>query len=340
MSGENEEIDKGTLNGHDSIVSLPLSAFKLEHATLQTATLRKNIALETVIDFTDTDKRDVGLISPKELMLHFERDEISDADKKTISSLTSLQSLDCYTLKTALAPLKIEVLDRNIFNLSSSMKTALFPLMSRITRPLIQYLYSDQKFGVSDTETLLRLIKDTEPTKVKDRLEIMAQNMSVSLTKLIESLEEFGDLFLSVSFFEKINIEACSKLDQLTLWAEDGVKNSNLRNDSSAQSKFSQVERRLGYIKSNLHSRFDHLGKITQIDWEEFGASDFKTIKREILSQQANLAIALCGVMVKTFEWEKQFPSAGGSPQQCLEFLSQDLSMGLENLTRALPEID
>ena len=129
-------------------------------------------------------------------------------------------------------------------------------------------------------------------------------------------------------------------MDQLALWAEDGIKNSNLRNDSSAQSKFSQVERRLGYIKSNLNSRFDNLGKITQIDWEEFGASDFKTIKREILSQQANLAIALCGVMVKTFEWEKQFPSAGGSPQQCLEFLSQDLSMGLENLTRALPEIE
>ena len=80
MSGENEEIDKGTFNGHDSIVSLPLSAFKLEHASLQKATLRKNIALETVIDFTETDKRDVGLISPKELMLHFERDEISDAD--------------------------------------------------------------------------------------------------------------------------------------------------------------------------------------------------------------------------------------------------------------------
>ena len=60
MSGENKEIDKGTLNGHDSIVSLPLSAFKLEHVTLQRATLRKNIALETVIDFTDTKKRDIG----------------------------------------------------------------------------------------------------------------------------------------------------------------------------------------------------------------------------------------------------------------------------------------
>ena len=102
-----------------------------------------------------------------------------------------------------------------IFNLSSKMKTTLFPLMSRITRPLIQYLYSDQKFGVSDTETLLRLIKDTEPLKVRNRLEIMAQNMSVPLSKLIEILEEFGELFLSVSFFERINIEASSKIDQL-----------------------------------------------------------------------------------------------------------------------------
>ena len=340
MSAVSEQPSKEKLDGHDSITSLPLSAFKLENSTLRSATLRKNIALETVIDFSNSGQQDIGLISQKELMLHFDRDEIEDADKKTLSSLTSMPSFDCYTLKAALAPLKIEVLDENIFNLSSKMKTTLFPLMSRITRPLIQYLYSDQKFGVSDTETLLKLIKDTEPVKVRGRLEIIAQNMSVSSSKLIEILEEFGELFLSVSFFESINIEASSKIDQLILWAEDGVSNSNLRNDPSAQSQFSQIERRLGYIKTNLHSRFDNLARITQIDWEEFGASDFKTVKREILSQQSNLAIALCGIMVKAFEWEKQFPSAGGSPQQCLEFISKDLNIGLDNLTRALPEIE
>ena len=340
MNADSEHRSGESLDGHDSITSLPLLAFNLENSTLRSATLRKNIALDTVIDFTNSLRQDIGLITQKELMLHFDRDDVGDTDKKTLSSLTSLPSFDCFTLKTSLAPLKIRVLDKNIFNLSSNMKTILFPLMSRITRPLIQYLYSDQKFGVSDTETLLKLIKDTEPLKVRDRLEIMAQNMSVSLPKLIENLEEFGELFLSVSFFERINIEASSKIDQLILWAEDGVSNSNLRNDPSAQSQFSQVERRLGYIKTNLHSRFDNLGRITQIDWEEFGASDFKTIKREILSQQANLATALCGIMVKAFEWEKQFPSAGGSPQQCLEFLSEDLNVGLDNLTRALPEIE
>ena len=200
MNADSEHPSGVSLDGHDSITSLPLSAFNLENSTLRSATLRKNIALDTVIDFTNSLRQDIGLITQKELMLHFDRDDVGDTDRKTLSSLTSLPSFDCFTLKKSLAPLKIKVLDKNIFNLSSNMKTTLFPLMSRITRPLIQYLYSDQKFGVSDTETLLKLIRDTEPLKVRDRLEIMAQNMSVSLPKLIESLEEFGELFLSVSF--------------------------------------------------------------------------------------------------------------------------------------------
>ena len=187
MNVDSEHRSGESLDGHDSITSLPLSAFNLENSTLRSATLRKNIALDTVIDFTDSLRQDIGLITQKELMLHFDRDDVGDADKKTLSSLTSLPSFDCYTLKVALAPLKINVLDENIFSLSSNMKTTLFPLMSRITRPLIQYLYSDQKFGVSDTETLLKLIKDTEPLKVRDRLEICLLYTSPSPRDVEES---------------------------------------------------------------------------------------------------------------------------------------------------------
>ena len=111
MSADSEYLSTESLDGHDSITSLPLSAFNLENSTLRSATLRKNIALETVIDFTNSLQQDIGLITQKELMLHFDRDDVGDSDKKTLSSLTSLPSFDCYTLKAALAPLKIKVLD-------------------------------------------------------------------------------------------------------------------------------------------------------------------------------------------------------------------------------------
>lgn len=335
-----EEIESTALKGHDGIVALPLSAFEIEHAVVGSAKLTKNMGLETVIDFSETDSADIGIIGPRELLLHFDKDEISSDDTKIVSALSSLPSLDCYTVKRSLAPLKIGVRQEEIFSISPTMKSNLYPLMSRITRPLIQYLYSDQKFGISDTETLLQLMRDTEPIKVKDRLIVVAKNFGVSPAKFTEYLEEFGELFLSVSFFEHLYIEFSPKLDQLSRWAEDGIQNSNLRNDPSAQSQFGQVDRRLSYLKDNLKARFSHLSKITQIDWEEITALDFKEIQREILAQQANLAIGLCGMIVKTSEWEYQFPSAGGSPQQCLEFISGDLNLGLDNLTRALPSFD
>ena len=122
MNADSEHRSGESLDGHDSITNLPLSAFNLENSALRSATLRKNIALDTVIDFTNSLRQDIGLITQKELMLHFDRDEVGDTDKKTLSSLISLPSFDCFTLKTSLAPLKIKVLDKNIFNLSESKK--------------------------------------------------------------------------------------------------------------------------------------------------------------------------------------------------------------------------
>tara|TARA_Y100000588_G_scaffold359279_1_gene418176 strand:- start:1386 stop:2408 length:1023 start_codon:yes stop_codon:yes gene_type:complete len=338
MAGQQKDNRVISSEIRDSIYSISLSAFGIGHPVLKSAKLVKNTGLETVLDFGETELKDIGMIGPRELLLHFDQEEIPAEDMNVVSTLAGLPSLDCYTIKRALAPLKIKVEDDSIFSLSPEMKSSLFPLMSRITRPLIQYLYADERFGVSDTEALLSLIRDTEPLKVRDRLDVIAANLSVSLTDLPTYLEEFGELFLSVSFFESIFMEFAPKTDQLLAWAEDGIQNSNLRNDPSAQSQFAQIDRRLRYVKTNLQERFKHLSKITQIDWEELSSTDFKEIQREILAQQANLGVGLCGLVVKATEWENQFPSAGGSPQQCLEFLSQDLNLGLDNLTRVLPE--
>ena len=65
MNADSEHRSGEILDGHDSITSLPLSAFNLENSTLRSATLRKNIALDTVIDFTNSLRQDIGLITQK-----------------------------------------------------------------------------------------------------------------------------------------------------------------------------------------------------------------------------------------------------------------------------------
>jgi hypothetical protein len=321
----------------DNLHSLTLSAFDIQHNGLKNARLIKNSFLDTVIEFTGEEFEGLGRISGKNLFTSFNDTEVCHEELKMITGLMALPSLDCYTLKRGLEPLKISLLDEGILKLSDEMVENLFPLMSRITRPLIQYLYTDDNLRIKNTEGLLGLIQNTDPFKVKNRLHIVANNLEISLNDLPNFLMEFGKLFLSISYFENIFLEYNRKLDQLLLWAEDGVQNSNLRNDPNAQREFTNCNRGLKELKGNLASRFSHLLKITQINWDELKSSDFRKIQRDILSQQANLAIGLCGLTVKILEWEKQFPSAGGSPQQCLEFLSSELSTGLENLLRILP---
>jgi hypothetical protein len=340
MEEKNQGSQSDVSSVENNLHTLNLSAFDIKYKDLHEARLIKNAFLETVIEFIDEELAADGPIQIRELALKFDDSDVSRDDIKMISSIASLPSFDCYTLKRGITPLKINVIDAGIFELSSCRKASLFDLMSRLTRPLIQYLYTDDNLRVKDTSSLLELIKSTEPLKVKDRLGSVARNLEVSLIKLPNFLQEFSELFLSVAYFESIFRQYNPKLDQFLLWAEDGVKNSNLRNDPNAQREFSHVDERFKQLKGNLDSRFRLLLNITQIDWDNLNSSEFKKIQREILSQQANLAIGLCGLSVKMIEWEKQFPSAGGSPQQCLDFLSNEASGGLDNLLRSLPSHD
>ena len=126
----------------------------------------------------------------------------------------------------------------------------------------------------------------------------------------------------------------------MLLWIEDVALNSHMRNDPVAQKAFTQVERRLNYLKENLEQRFKQLSLVTQMDWDHLNLTAFRNAQRGILSHQIYLATGLCGLAVKIYEWERQFPNAGGSPDRCLEFVSTDLRPGLDNLVRKLPKIE
>ena len=339
MEEKSQIVNDNSNIGVDELHTLSLGAFDIKHQTLKEARLVKNVFLETVVEFTEAELAASGPMALKQLAIEFDEVDVSREEIKMINNLASLPSFDCYTLKRGIGPMKISLLNDQVLKLSDEKVGTLFDLMSRITRPLIQYLYTDDNLRIKDTSGLLSLIQNTEPLKVKDRLDLVAANLEISLKELPNYLQEFGELFLSVSYFESTFREYNPKLDQFLLWAEDGVKNSNLRNDPNAQRELTQTEQKFKELKENLDARFRFLANITQIDWQDLRSSEFKKIQREILSQQANLAIGLCGLAVKMIEWEYQFPSAGGSPQQCLEFLSAEANTGLDNLLRSLPPV-
>ena len=64
MSADSEYLSTESLDGHDSLLACHCRPL-IWKFTLRSATLRKNIALETVIDFTNSVQQDIGLITQK-----------------------------------------------------------------------------------------------------------------------------------------------------------------------------------------------------------------------------------------------------------------------------------
>ena len=300
----------------------------------------KNAHMETRIEMFSGQDQGSGQIEIGEIPDHFQGDASLKDDIALLKGLSILPSFDCYTLRRGLRQQGVQIEQDTAFKLSDSKIQELFPLMRRITRPLIKQLYGDGGLDVSDTQTLLELVRNPDQDKVLNRLDEMAATLGVSVARLPNYLEDFGDLYLSLSYFESYFLEIGPKVDQLLVWMQDVAENSHLRNDNYAQKSFIDSGRRVRYLKDNLETRFKNLSEATTLNWDRLDVGMFKTVQSSILKEQIYLATGLCGLAVKIYEWERVFPNAGGSPDRCLDFVVSELRPGLDNLVRALPKVE
>jgi hypothetical protein len=324
----------------DSIHTLAVMALPVNHPGLRRTRLVKNVRMETRLEMFSGQGVGSGQIAIESIPDHFSGDAALREDMSVLSKLSVLPSFDCYTLRRGLRQQGINVEQETDFKLSDSKIQELFPLMRRITRPLIKHLYGDEDLDVNDTRTLLKLVQNPDHDKVRDRLDRMATTLGVSIAKLPTYLEDFGDLYLSLSYFESYFNELATKITQMLVWSQDVAQSSHLRNDPLSQKVFTDVERRIRYLKDNLDNRFKNLSEVTKVNWDLLDVSMFQKVQRSILAEQIYLATGLCGLVVKIYEWERVFPNAGGSPDRVLEFVGSELRPGLDNLVRAMPKVE
>lgn len=324
----------------DSIHTLAVQVLPVTHTGLRRTRLVKNVRMETKIEMFSGEGVGSGQIAIEDAPEHFSRDDTLRDDMRVLSDLSVLPSFDCYTLRRGLRQRGMNVEQETAFKLSDAKIQELFPLMRRITRPLIKHLYGDEDLDINDTRTLLALVQNPDHEKVRDRLDRMATTLGVSVAKLPTYLEDFGDFYLSLSYFENYFVDLGPKVEQMILWANDVAQSSHLRNDPTSQKTFTDVERRVRYIKDNLDIRFKNLSEVTKVNWDLLDVGMFQKVQKSILAEQIYLATGLCGLAIKIYEWERVFPNAGGSPDRVMEFVASELRPGLDNLVRGLPKVE
>lgn len=302
---------------NDALDLLPLSFLPLQTKGLQRARMRKNTRLESVVELFADQGAGSGQIGCDKLHVHFGWSEaLEHPDQIMMIALSRLTSYDVFSLRIALRELGIEVNDLSALQLSDAKKAQLTVYMKNFTAPLIRQIFGQANMDVSDFESLIGLFKNPNKEEVIRNLRLMAEQLKIELQEVPKFLEDYGDIFLSLAYFQEILdglIPRCANFigELRTLRTGNGLKHNELFLRGSQG-----IERSLTNIIASLTGRFDSFNTNSRSMWENINAESFERTRKLINSHHTTVGGVLCGLTVKINGWEESFEGLKIEQQQ------------------------
>ncbi len=320
----------------DSLHILPLSIVPIETPGLAHARLIKNVRLDTVVELFNDEASGSGQMDIEDLGAEFGWPEgQSHPDLDLMRRLGLLHSYDVYSLRILLRKLGIEVNNQDALKLSPSMGKALTAHMSHFTRPLIQQIFGSEDLAIQDFSGVIALFRDPDVAKAREKLEIMATKLDIGLEEVPKFLEDYGDIFLSLSYYKRCldKIEpVITEFLEAMLALRD---NWQLRSDQNLMNTCKQVQKIFNQLMANITGRFESFDRSTENLWDNISADRFRKIKKLIENYHTTMGGTLCSLSVKMDAWARLFPNEyTGGPVKRGEFIMSEIKQGLDKIQK------
>ncbi len=250
-----------------------------------------------------------------------------------IHALAPLPSYDVYSLRRTLRDAGVIVNNYDKLKLSERKNKELTGYMSKFTLPLIRQVYGDDSKDVGNFEDLVGMFKDPDVKKAIAQLKKMAEKLKITIDQIPRFLENYGDIFLSLSYYNHCLDRLSPLLESFIFSMKEMRKSMQVRNDRNLMAKMDKVENRITGLISFLKRTFQDFSTMSQDMWDNLSAAKFEQVKAYIESTQVKVGTVLCGLTVKMNAWVVRFPnSRAGGPGAKSEFIMTDMRQGLSEI--------
>lgn len=329
----------------DSIYVLPLSIIPIETKALQRARMIKNHQLRSVVEVFAEKETGSGQLEVEDLPKLFgwvrpddEEDDDPEGrkphpDLATLRQLALLPTYDVFSLRILLRRLGISVRDNVALKLTPEKNLELAEYMTQFTRPLILQVYGDSDVSIHDFDDIVRLFRDPDVKKAKEKLRVMAQKLSIDMMEIPQFLEDYGDIFLSLSYYRQCLDRIQPLLDNFLDSLESLRRNWQLKNDQSLMQTCTMMETRLNELAAAVTGRFENFDRSTAEMWSNISAIRFQRVKELIQSYHTEIGGVLCALTVKMNAWVRQFPGeVDSAPVRRAEFIMTQMRQGFDRV--------
>ena len=280
----------------DSLHTLPLAMIPLETPGLKRTRMIKNSRLESVVEIFEGQGIGSGQVKVEALGLTFKN--IADDDFSILNKLAKLPSYDVYSLRILLRKHDIPIEDYGYLHLSARKRQELEGLMKRYTRPLIVHVYGDDHDIQSYTDATA-MFRDPDIGKARENLQLIAEKLGIMLEQVPKFLEDYGDLFLSVSYYE----ECLDLIDPTLTDFQQSVQqirsNRQLQEDSVLLNACIRVGSAFEKLRSLVAMRFETFKRSAEDIWTDINAQRFQQFRSSIQDNHETMGGVLCALTVK-----------------------------------------
>jgi len=327
----------------DAIHILPLAIIPLATPGLRKTKLIKNAQLNTVVELFRDDRAGSGQIAIENLRDQFVGQGPGfEDDLAIVEALGEAESFDVYSLRLTLRSHNLMVEDGRHLQLSPAMQDQLTSYMRVFTRPLVRRVFGDDSSHVATAGAIVEMFRSADRHETLKKLKKVSDALDMSVEQIPAFLEDYGDTFLSLSYFRRYLDQVRPDFESFKRWAKDGILNSHVGKQPEAVEACERVEREFNAATRFVLRRFGHFDEISRIFWVDLNPARYATLRHTITGHHLSIGGTLCGLAVKMNRWRHEFPSASGSPNNRLDFLMSEMIPGLDkirNLENRAPDI-
>lgn len=320
----------------DSLHILPLASITLKTPSLRRARLIKNAQLNTVVELFDSLVTGSGQMEIVQLGREFNWPEHPPhPDLVLLRKLALLPSFDVYSLRILFRENDIPITGEDVLKLSSAKIAELTSYMMSFTRPLIREIYQDADINVSTFDDVLGLFRTPDRKKAHERLDWMAQKLGIEIPEIPKFLEDYGDIFLSFSYYRQCLDSIAPAIDDFLASMGDFKSNYQLRNDANLMKTCDLMESTINELMAGITGRFENFDRSTNAMWNNLSAERFQRVRALIRDYHTTIGGVLCALSVKMNAWAKLFPDRKvGGPVRRAEFIMSEMKQGLDKMQK------
>lgn len=319
----------------DALHILPLSVLPLRSVGLKKATMIKNARLESVVELFGGQETGSGQVRPEDLPDFFARaDTDLERDILLLRAVGGLHSFDVFSLRTELRRIDVGFEDYGVLALSIAKRGELLEFMSRFTRPLLARIYGDGEEELGDLRDIMQLLANPDRRAAMRRLKCLARDLGIDVSEVPTFVKQYGDVFLSISYFKKCLAEIAREIPEFLGWMEDIRDTSLVQGSGGHTDMLNGIHYDFTRFSRALKQRFQDFDALADTFWDLLGADDFRMFGATVTAQHVGMGAMLCGLTVKLIAWRTRFPRRNGTPSDRLDFLVSEIVPGLEEIRR------